>query len=345
MTPVLIAALIMYIKFQTPVHQMQVLLALFRCIVQGLSKERNSQSQLPSQILKDIHTIVDHYDLDPTLHICVACPKFYGLSRFTNKVLSAAETTYRMTEALPLCTEKSHPDLPPCGGSIWQTCQIGSRTFVTPIWKQVFQDLKEWIGRILAIPGIEDIMSQHQQCPAPVGDEPVRDFVDSAVFRQFKGVDGEPFMIPQVRPSRSPDLRLSMSLGFDVFNPFQSKERHAIVLSTALYMVLLSLPEHIRYRQEYIFLVTVIQGKPSKHQINHTLRRLVKQLLSFWEGIFYVQTAQHSLGRRVFIALMPAVCNTEGATQLAGCASHTHTWFCRRCLLPLNEIHNLKPET
>ncbi|KAJ3855835.1 hypothetical protein EV368DRAFT_3008, partial [Lentinula lateritia] len=118
-----------------------------------------------------------------------------------------------------------------------------------PIRKQVFQDLKEWIGRILAIPGIEDIMSQHQQRPAPVGDEPVRDFVDSAAFH----------------------LRLAMSLGFDAFNPFQSKERHAIVSSTALYMVLLSLPEHIRYRQEYIFLVTVIPGKPSKHQINHTL--------------------------------------------------------------------------
>ncbi|KAJ3803491.1 hypothetical protein F5876DRAFT_9236, partial [Lentinula aff. lateritia] len=99
----------------------------------------------------------------------------------------------------------------------------------------------------------------------------VRDFVDSAAFRQFKGADGEPFMIPQVGPSGSPDLRLAMSLGFDAFNPFQSKERHAIVSSTALYMVLLSLPEHIRYRQEYIFLVTVIPGKPSKHQINHTL--------------------------------------------------------------------------
>ncbi|KAJ3858640.1 hypothetical protein EV359DRAFT_26223, partial [Lentinula novae-zelandiae] len=110
-------------------------------------------------------------------------------------------------------------------------------------------------------------------------------------------------------------------------------------------MVLLSLPEHLRYRQEYIFLVTVIPGKPSKHQINHTLRRLVKQLLSFWEGVFYVRTAQYSLGRRIFIALMPAVCDTEGATQLAGFASHTHTWFCRRCLLPLNEIHNLEPET
>ncbi|KAJ3803458.1 hypothetical protein F5876DRAFT_3713, partial [Lentinula aff. lateritia] len=119
-----------------------------------------------------------------------------------------------------------------------------------PIRKQVFQDLKEWIGRILAIPGIEDIMSQHQQRPAPVGDEPVRDFVDSAAFCQFKGADGEPFMIPQVGPSGSPDLRLAMSLGFDAFNPFQSKERHAIVSSTALYMVLLFLPEHLRYRQE-----------------------------------------------------------------------------------------------
>ncbi|KAJ4464154.1 hypothetical protein C8R41DRAFT_768997 [Lentinula lateritia] len=86
-------------------------------------------------------------------------------------------------------------------------------------------------------------------------------------------------------------------------------------------------------------------GKPSQHHINFTLRKLVKQLLPFWEGVFYVRTARYFLGRRVFIALIPAVCDTEGAHQLSGFASHSHTYFCRRCLLQIGDIHNLVPET
>ncbi|KAH7870084.1 uncharacterized protein C8R40DRAFT_997350, partial [Lentinula edodes] len=85
--------------------------------------------------------------------------------------------------------------------------------------------------------------------------------------------------------------------------------------------------------------------KPSQHHINFTLRKLVKQLLPFWEGVFYVHTARYLLGRRVFIALIPAVCDTEGAHQLSGFASHSHTYFCRRCLLQIGDIHNLVPKT
>ncbi|KAJ3863505.1 hypothetical protein EV359DRAFT_82316 [Lentinula novae-zelandiae] len=36
--PIFIAALIIYIKFQTPVHQMRVILALLRCIIRALKR-------------------------------------------------------------------------------------------------------------------------------------------------------------------------------------------------------------------------------------------------------------------------------------------------------------------
>ncbi|KAJ3715820.1 hypothetical protein C8R42DRAFT_541174, partial [Lentinula raphanica] len=98
-----------------------------------------------------------------------------------------------------------------------------------------------------------------------------RDFKDSLVFREFKGADGLPFALPQLGLSGNPDLRLILSLGFDGFNPFYQKETHAQVQSTALYLVVLSLPEHLRYRQEYMCLVTVIPGKSKQHHINHTL--------------------------------------------------------------------------
>ncbi|KAJ3899604.1 hypothetical protein F5879DRAFT_781923, partial [Lentinula edodes] len=319
------AALIIYIKFQTPVRQMRVILALLRCIVRALKKrsEAHPPSQIPSRIPKDIHTIVDCYDLDPTLHAFVACPNCYALSPLTDHELKIAESLYQANQPLPVCDEKSHPDSAPCGTTLWRTRRIDRRTFVTPIRKQVFQDLKEWIGRIVATPGTEDAIAQHQQSPSPADGDPERDFVDSKTFRQFKGSDGQPYAIPQTGPSGSPDLRLVTSLGFDAFNPFHSKTAHAINM----------------------FLLTVMTGKPSQHHINFTLRKLVKQLLPFWEGVFYVRTARYLLGRRVFIALIPAVCDTEGAHQLSGFASHSHTYFCRRCLLQIGDIHNLVPET
>ncbi|KAJ3775629.1 hypothetical protein FB446DRAFT_637544, partial [Lentinula raphanica] len=315
------AALIMYIKFQVPVRQMRVILSLLRSIVRAVTKaptEPNSH-----MIPKDIHTIVSRYDLAPNLHTFVVCSECHALSHFSDDALRVAETAHKMNQSLPVCDQKSHPDSLPCGAALWRTRSVGNRTFVTPVRKQVFQNLKDWVGRILAIPGIEDIITQHQQRSPPAEAEPERDFVDSATFRQFKGADGQPYSVPQLGPSGSLDLRLVMSLGFDAFNPFQSKESHAT----------------------YMYLVTIIPGKPSKHHINHTLRILVEQLLPFWTGVFYMRTARYFLGRRVFIALIPAVCDTEGATQLAGFASHAHTYFCRRCVLPLSDIHNLDPKT
>ncbi|KAJ3838280.1 hypothetical protein F5878DRAFT_513132, partial [Lentinula raphanica] len=92
-------------------------------------------------------------------------------------------------------------------------------------------------------------------------------------------------------------------------------------------------------------LVTVIPGKPKQHHINHTLSALVSQLLPFWRGISYTRTAHYRTGRTVFMALLPTVCDTEAAIQISGFAAHNHTYFCRRCLLPINDIHNLEPDT
>ncbi|KAJ4468448.1 hypothetical protein C8J55DRAFT_437849, partial [Lentinula edodes] len=86
-------------------------------------------------------------------------------------------------------------------------------------------------------------------------------------------------------------------------------------------------------------------GKPKQHHVNHTLRILVKQLLAFWEGVYFTRTARHQIGRKVFVVLLPIVCDTEAAIQISGFAAHNHTYFCRRCLLPISDIHNLDPET
>ncbi|KAJ3927316.1 MAG: hypothetical protein NXY57DRAFT_904178, partial [Lentinula lateritia] len=130
-----------------------------------------------------------------------------------------------------------------------------------PVQKQVFHNLKDWIEWLLAIPGIETLLTAH---PNPTtSSENIGDFTESQIFREFLGRDGQPFMRTHIGISGSPELQLLMSLGFDSFNPFHIKASGS-VSSTAMYMVLLNLPEHLRYCQEYTFLVTVDLVTPMK---------------------------------------------------------------------------------
>lgn len=210
---------------------------------------------------------------------------------------------------------------------------------MVPIQKQVFQDFKDWLGKLLATPGVEEEFLNNP----PLESNVTKDFRDSPIVRAFKGSDGLPYIR---EPSGTPpDLRLMMSLGTDGFHPFSNSRRAATVSCTAIYMVLLSLPEHLRYQQKYLYLVTVLSGSVHSN-INHSLAWLVDQILPFWEeGVYYTRTAKYILGRRTFVVIIPIVCDTEAATEISGFASHSHHNFCRRCLLQLKDIDNLDPDT
>ncbi|KAJ3710726.1 hypothetical protein C8R42DRAFT_596772, partial [Lentinula raphanica] len=88
-----------------------------------------------------------------------------------------------------------------------------------------------------------------------------------------------------------------------------------------------------------------MRGHPNEAQVNHSLQKIVDQLLLFWNGIFFTRTFKYPKGRTVYAALAPAVCDTEGAHSLSGFASHSHKYFCIRCVLPIQDIHNLDPDT
>ncbi|KAJ3716826.1 hypothetical protein C8R42DRAFT_724475 [Lentinula raphanica] len=345
----LITALILYVKFQNSVRQMKVILALHRAMIQSLTTRVKPEIRtalglsIADQIPKDIHTVVDHYGLNPCWDTFISCSSCYALYPFTEKELVGNEESHATDQLLSSCSFKSHPNSPDCGNALWKTRSAGPSAFVVPIRKQVFQNLNKWIGRLLAIPGIENSLEECLNRPSTSG--PAQDFWDSPTFEDFPGPDGQPFMREKSGISGSPDLRLMMSLGYDSFNPFHMKRSGGSASSTALYMVLLVLPEHLRYRKEYMFLVTVMRGHPNEAQINYTLEKIVDQLLLLWNGVFFTRTSKYPSGRMVYAALVPAVCDTEGAHSLSGFASHSHKYFCVRCLLPIQEIHNLDTNT
>jgi hypothetical protein len=170
----------------------------------------------------------------------------------------------------------------------------------------------------------------------------MEDIWDSPILRNFRDVDRTPFF-----GKHGDNLRLAFSLGADGFHPLGSLEAKQTMSATALYMVVLNFPPHLRYKYRNMYLVGVIPGpgKPSLDQINHATSLLVKELLEFWTGVYFTRTAKFLNGRFSKGALVALVCDMLAARQMAGFGSVTSTLFCTFCALTIQEIENLQKET
>ena len=195
------------------------------------------------------------------------------------------------------------------------------------------------MGRVLAQPGVEDMFEESYR-KQPTGR--MEDIWDSPLLRNFRDVDKTPFF-----GKHGDDLRIAFSLGADSFHPLGSLEAKQTMSATAMFMVILNFPPHLRYKYRNMYLVGVIPGpgKPSLDQINHTTSLLVQELLEFWRGIYFTRTAKFIDGRFSKGALVALVCDMLAARQMAGFGSATSTLFCTCCGLTIQDIENLQKET
>ena len=207
-------------------------------------------NSLINQIPRDPRTLFNHFDLHPRLRTYICCPECYAL--YDNDSSAPQE-----------CTYQDPPDSAPCGSALFSTRTIRGKDFRRPWRLYVAQNLKEWIGRLLARESIEKCL----KVPVHLPERPkkMRDFWDGETIRSFLGPDKmTPFL-------QCPDeeLRLVFSLSMDGFSPF-GKTNKAVTV-TAIYMACMNLPIDIRYQLQNIFLAGIIPGphKPSLQQINH----------------------------------------------------------------------------
>ena len=325
---VFLTVLILHLFFRVPRRATQVMIAGIRSTLSTASVDESTINLIP----KDPRTIVDHIDLDPRTISYLQCPACYALYEYTG--VPPAEP-YPET-----CAHRPTPTSPPCNVPLRTERRIGAKTLVVPRRKYVHQSLKEWMGRMLSRPGVEEIIDKAPH-RTPTGR--IEDIWDSSVFHTFRDTeDGLPFF-----DERGTEGRYAFSLGADSFHPLGNLEAKQSISSTAIYMVLLNLPEGERYKYKNMYLAGVIPGpsKPSMEQINHVLALLVKELLEFWKGVFFTSTARYSLGRMVKCVVIPLVCDMLAARQMAGLGSVTSKFFCTSCRLPIQDIENLLKHT
>ena len=327
---VFLTVLILHLFFRVPRRATQFAIAGFQVALS--STPIPTPESIIRQIPNDPRTIVDRIDLDPRTTSYLQCPACYALYDYTG-VPPPAESVLRT------CTHRSTPTSSPCNVPLWTERRVGEKTVLVPRRKYVHQSLKEWMGRMLSRPGIEEIIDEAPH-RTPTGR--ISDIWDSSVFQNFRDDDGTPFFA-----KRGTEGRYAFSLGADSFHPLGNLEAKQSISSTAIYMVLLNLPENERYKYKNMYLAGVIPGpsKPSMEQINHVLDLLVKELLEFWKGVFFTSTARYTFGRLVKGVVIPLVCDMLAARQMAGLGSVTSKFFCTFCQLPIQDIENLLKHT
>ena len=302
--------------------------------IQSILMAVRAPSRIIDLIPKDPRTVVNRMDLDPRTTSYLQCPACYALYPFPG-------TGFRRLPpgTIEFCTHRPTLNSTPCGAPLWRDRRLGATTLKSPIRKYVHQSLKEWVGRLLSRPGVEDELDAAYDKPAA---DRMTDVWDSTVFKNFRDVDGTPFFA-----KHGHEARLAFSLGADSFHPLGSLEAKQSMSATAIYMVLLNFSKEQRFKYKNMYLVGVIPGpsKPSLEQINHALSLLVLELLEFWKGVFYTRTYKFPSGRLSKGAMIPLVCDMLAARQVAGFGSVTSTFFCTFCLLTIQDIENLEKRT
>jgi Transposase family tnp2 len=234
------------------------------------------------------------------------------------------------------CTHRRVPSGAPCGELLFDSHTINGG-YVLPRFKYDAQDLKQWVGWLLSRPSIEEAVFNAFRRRRKTRMEDTWDA--GHLCKILQKPKGERFL-----PGPTDEMRLAFSFSIDSFNPYHMKEAKQTVSSTALWLILLNLPPHLRYRPENMFLAGIIPGprKPSLSDINHSIKLLVDVLLEFFDpGVWYSRTARHMDGCRVRAILVSVVSDMPAARQAVGFSSPTSTLFCTRCNLKIQDIENI----
>lgn len=228
----------------------------------SVEDNRGLCSQVPV-IPTTVETLIIRAKIEPKYKSHVCCPRCFRL--------------YDPTKHDPAsCDFKEDPGGDACGEQLRKKDGKPVREFVA-------HDFKDWLARLYARPGVEELLNRDVLRPSTPGK--MADIWDAPVLWEFMGPDGRNFM-----RDKGTDCRLIFSINMDGFNPYGNKQSGKQVSVSAIYMTCLNLPHDIWNRMENIFLFGVIPSPKelSLTQINHLLELLVDVLLELWDvGVYF----------------------------------------------------------
>lgn len=286
--------------------------------IRGLTYTRHIP-QLP----KDLDTVLNKFDISPIVQYYAQCPRCGKLFSFEGP-------------GCPDRCDNSSFGQTPCGAKLKTQVKVQLRWMDRPLKTFVYQSPAQWLGRMISRPGFEEMMDSIPRTASVK--ELAKDIWDAKGIHEVKWKDGKSYAeLPKDQ------LRVVLTMAIDWFNAHHSPEAKKKWSIGAIYMIILNLPAHIRYRPENICLVGIIPGpkKPSMEQMNHFLKPIVDEFVPFWtHGKWFSKTPKYDMGRLVWALILLVICDLDASRAISGFTHFSHRCFCSRCIQPLAEIAN-----
>ena len=181
-----------------------------------------------------------------------------------------------------------------------------------------YRSLKKSLADILNRPGIlEECRKCHIQ--RNIESESLHDIYDGKVWKEFQSWNGSPLL--------STDNCYGLMMNIDWFQPF-GRVQYSM---GAIYLSIMNLPRHLRFKQENILLVGLIPGPTEpKLSVNYFLKPLVDELLQFLDGVPLIVGRQQS-PLLTHCVLLCVACDLPAARKECGFLSYSATVGCSRC--------------
>lgn len=185
----------------------------------------------------------------------------------------------------------------------------------TPRWEPVLTyptvSVEVALEKILRQPGIGKALDEWKKRAKSIGGGgQMSDVTDGQVWKDFQEVKGVPFLSGN---------GLALMLNMDGFQPFKYRQYSV----QGIYLAIMNLPRHLRYKRENMILVGLVPGGKEKIPLAHFLERLVDELQALWDNVSEV------IHRRV--ALLAVACDVPAGRKLLGFISHSSKRGCSRC--------------
>lgn len=174
--------------------------------------------------------------------------------------------------------------------------------------------------RLLQQPGIVESCEDWRNLPETDGF--LSDVNSGQIWKDFQSYQGKEFL--------SAPRNYGLMLNFDFFQPIKHRKDYSVGV---LYLVILNLPRHLRFKWENVIVLGIVPsmgGEPKN--LNEFLCPAVNELNALWKGVRLKSSLSSTISLKFRAALLCVAADIPAARKLCGFKSHNAHRECSRCL-------------
>ena len=276
--------------------------------------QSNFVAKLASSFPKSIYMLQKYFGIEEEFTRFVVCKKCYSVCTYETCI-----DIHGLQKASKKCSYRLHANSrSECGALLLKSVTLSnSQVRLYPFKVFCYQSLNKSLQKLVLRPGFIEHCELWRSVPKR--DNELQDIYDGKLWNEFQHINGN---------SALADSHVyAVMINVDWFQPF----KHVQASVGAMYLTILNLPRHLRFKRKNIILLGIIPGpsEPPKN-INQYLSPFVTELLELFTGIeMFVYGS--SIRKVVRCLLLGVACDMPAGRKVCGFLSHSALLGCTKC--------------